>query len=71
MALKVIYSFVLVKDLWSWRHYLVQNVVAFLAGGDLDEAVQTLCGLLNENVPATRVILLTPQTHHLQTARSL
>lgn len=65
MALKGHRQFFLGRGLWGWRQYLVQNVVAFLAGGDLDESVQTLRSLLNENVPATCVIPLTPQTHHL------
>ena len=45
--------------------YLVQDVVASLAGGDLDEPVQTLGGLLDQEVPATRVVPLATQTHHL------
>lgn len=45
--------------------YLVQDVVAFLSGGDLDEAVEALCSLLDKNVPASGVVPLTTETHHL------
>lgn len=43
---------------------LIKDVVAFPAGGYLDELVQTLGGLLNEDVPTTRVISLSPKTHY-------
>lgn len=45
--------------------YLIQDVVASLAGGDLDQPVQTLGGLLNQNIPASGVVPLAAQTHHL------
>ena len=45
--------------------YLIEDVVAFLAGGDLDEAVEALRRLLDEDVPASRVVALAPETHHL------
>lgn len=45
---------------------LVEDVVAPLAGGDLDEAVEALRGLLDQHVPAPRVVALPPQPHHLE-----
>lgn len=46
--------------------YLVQDVVALLAGGDLDEPVEALCGLLDQHVPTAGVVPLTAQSHHLR-----
>lgn len=48
------------------EQYLIEDVVASLARGDLDQPVQTLGGLLNQNVPAAGVVLLPTQTHHLE-----
>lgn len=50
------------------QQYLIQDVVAPLAGGDLDQPVQTLGGLLDENVPASGVVPLAAQTHHLHSS---
>lgn len=51
------------------QQYLIQDVVAPLAGGDLDQPVQALGGLLYEDVPASGVVLLAAQTHHLHGSR--
>lgn len=45
--------------------YLIEDIIAFLAGGNLDEAVEALRCLLDEDVPASRVVALAPETHHL------
>lgn len=45
--------------------YLIQDVVASLAGSNLNEPVQTLSGLLDQKIPASGVVPLAPQTHHL------
>lgn len=51
------------------EHYLIKDVVASLACGDLDQSVQTLGGLLDQNVPAAGVVLLPTQTHHLESEK--
>lgn len=48
------------------RQYLVQDVVAFLAGCNLDEAIEALRGLRDENVPAPGVVPLATESHHLE-----
>ncbi len=50
---------------WVGGQYLIKDVVASLAGSDLNQPVQTLGGLLYENIPAPGVIPLATQTHHL------
>ena len=45
--------------------YLVEDVVASLACRDFDQPVKTLRGLLDQNVPAARVVPLPPETSHL------
>lgn len=46
--------------------YLIQDVVSFFAGGDLDQSVQTLSGLLNQDIPASGIVPLATQSHHLR-----
>ena len=50
---------------WVRGQYLVEDVVASLARRDFDQPVKTLRGLLDQNVPAARVVPLAPETHHL------
>lgn len=50
--------------------YLVKDVVASLAGSNLDQPVQTLGGLLYQDIPAPSVVPLAPKTHHLQDKQS-
>ena len=50
----------------SESRYLIQDVVTLLAGSNLDQPVQTLRGLLDQDIPATSIVLLTTQSHHLR-----
>lgn len=45
--------------------YLIQDVVAFFAGGDLDETVEVLGGLLDQDVLAVGIVSLSAQVYYL------